>query len=111
MAKRKQTFSSEELGLLDAIHANPRDGTPRLVYADWLEEEYPDELEHLLRRAAQGDQTAVPSVAAALDRFPELAGHFGDLVATAERPLLQLAAGGNPLMVEAIAREQKALRE
>ena len=33
-----QQFSSDELALLAAIHANPMDDTPRLVYADWLEE-------------------------------------------------------------------------
>src|SRR5262245_30142891 len=29
---------SEEDALLAAIHANPDDDTPRLVYADWLDE-------------------------------------------------------------------------
>lgn len=76
-----------------------------------LADEYPEELGHLLQRAAQGDEAAVPSLAAALDRYPELSAHFGDLVTHAERPLLELAARGNPLVIEAIAREQKLLRE
>jgi uncharacterized protein (TIGR02996 family) len=29
-------FNDEELALLDAIHADPRNDTPRLAYADWL---------------------------------------------------------------------------
>jgi uncharacterized protein (TIGR02996 family) len=38
MPPRKQHFHPTELGLLNAIHADPRDDAPRLVYADWLEE-------------------------------------------------------------------------
>lgn len=29
---------TDQEGLLKAIHANPRENTPRLVYADWLDE-------------------------------------------------------------------------
>jgi uncharacterized protein (TIGR02996 family) len=32
-----QPYSDEELSLIDAIHAAPRDDGPRLAYADWLE--------------------------------------------------------------------------
>jgi uncharacterized protein (TIGR02996 family) len=31
-------FSETEIALLDAIHTAPRETTPRLAYADWLEE-------------------------------------------------------------------------
>jgi uncharacterized protein (TIGR02996 family) len=34
----KRTFSPQELALLAAIHADPRSDIPRLVYADWLDE-------------------------------------------------------------------------
>lgn len=34
----KKQFSADELALLAAIHTAPRDDTPRLVYADWLDE-------------------------------------------------------------------------
>jgi uncharacterized protein (TIGR02996 family) len=34
---RKAGFSDEERALLDDIHNNPRDETPYLAYADWLE--------------------------------------------------------------------------
>jgi uncharacterized protein (TIGR02996 family) len=33
-----KSFHPEELALLAAIHAEPRDDMPRLVYADWLDE-------------------------------------------------------------------------
>ena len=78
---------------------------------DGLAEEYPEELQAILQRAIQGDETAVPPLAAAFDKFPELAAHFGDLTGHAERPLLELAARGCPLAREAIGRELRALRE
>jgi uncharacterized protein (TIGR02996 family) len=31
-------MTTEEMGLLEAIHADPRSQAPRLVYADWLED-------------------------------------------------------------------------
>lgn len=34
----KHVFSNDELAFLAAIQAEPRDDTPRLAYADWLEE-------------------------------------------------------------------------
>ena len=82
-----------------------------MTRTDGLAEEYPEELQAILQRALQGDETAVPSLAAALERYPELSAHFGDLVMHAERPLLELASGGCLVAREAIAREQGALRE
>jgi hypothetical protein len=76
-----------------------------------LKGEYSAELQALLQRAIQGDESAAPALAAALDKYPELSAHFGDLVMHAERPLLLLAARGCLLAKEAIAREQRALRE
>ena len=78
---------------------------------DGLADEYPEELQAILQRAIQGDETAGPPLAAAFDKFPELAAHFGDLTGHAERPLLDLAARGCPLAREAIGRELRALRE
>jgi len=78
---------------------------------DGLADEYPEELQSLLQRALQGDETTVPSLSAALDKYPELSRHFGDLTGHAERPLLELAARGCPLAREAIGRELRALRE
>lgn len=39
----------EELSLLAAIHANPREDTPRLVYADWLQEHDQPEYAEFIR--------------------------------------------------------------
>jgi hypothetical protein len=78
---------------------------------DGLADEYPEELQGLLQRAAQGDEGSVPALSAALDLYPELAARFGDLVAHAERPLLGLASPGCLLTREVIARELRALRE
>lgn len=42
-------FSDEELALLDAIHADPRDDAPRLAYADWLGEHGEPEYAEFIR--------------------------------------------------------------
>jgi len=42
-------FHPEELSLLAAIHANPREDTPRLVYADWLQEHDQPEYAEFIR--------------------------------------------------------------
>ena len=51
-------FCRDELALLDAIHANPRDDTIRLIYADWLQEngqeEYAEFIRLQIERAAAG---------------------------------------------------------
>jgi uncharacterized protein (TIGR02996 family) len=38
MAKNRRLFTDQERSFLAAIHEDPGDDTPRLVYADWLEE-------------------------------------------------------------------------
>jgi uncharacterized protein (TIGR02996 family) len=38
MPEAEVPMTPEEMGLLEAIHANPRSASPRLVYADWLED-------------------------------------------------------------------------
>ena len=82
-----------------------------MTRTDGLAEEYPEELQGFFQLAAQGDESAIPSLSAAFDKFPELSRHFGDLTGHAERPLLELAARGCPLAREAIGRELRALRE
>jgi uncharacterized protein (TIGR02996 family) len=42
-------WSSDELAFLAAIHADPGDDTPRLVYADWLQENGQPELAEFIR--------------------------------------------------------------
>ena len=42
-------FSDEERALLTAIHAQPREDTPWLVYADWLQEHEQPEYAEFIR--------------------------------------------------------------
>lgn len=56
-------FGSEEAAFLRAVHADPKDSAPRLVYADWLEE--------------RGDQRADVIRVAERTRDPRL--YVGDL--------------------------------
>src|SRR3954464_6337103 len=57
MARHRPAAVNEEAGLLDAIHASPREDGPRLVYADWLEDhgqaEYAGFIRLQVARAAQ----------------------------------------------------------
>jgi uncharacterized protein (TIGR02996 family) len=48
-----QQFTDEELAFLNAIHADPLSDTPRLVYADWLEEHGQTEYARLAREYFQ----------------------------------------------------------
>lgn len=50
---------SDEAALLHAIHANPDDDTPRLVYADWLDENGQPERAEFIRLQVRLD--AIPS--------------------------------------------------
>ena len=47
-----------ETGFLEAIQQDPCDPTPRLIYADWLEEQGRDEEAEWLRLDAKVDQSA-----------------------------------------------------
>ncbi len=49
----KYRLRPEELALLAAIHAEPREDTPRLVYADWLEEHDQAEYAEFIRWQCQ----------------------------------------------------------
>jgi uncharacterized protein (TIGR02996 family) len=49
MTRKRAAFSPGELGLLDAIHADPRNDALRLVYADWLDEHGESELGSFIR--------------------------------------------------------------
>jgi len=52
-------FTGEELALIDAIHADPRNDVPRLAYADWLAKN--DEHEHaeFIRLQCQAPYVAI----------------------------------------------------
>ena len=44
MGKRRIRISDDEMALLEAMHADPRNDAPRLDYARWLEEHGEDVL-------------------------------------------------------------------
>lgn len=48
---------SDEEALLQAIYANPDEDTPRLVYADWLQENGNDERAEFIRVECQAERT------------------------------------------------------
>jgi uncharacterized protein (TIGR02996 family) len=95
MTRHRPAAENEEAGLLDAIHASPREDAPRLVYADWLEDhgqaEYAVFIRLQVARAAQvgvlnfyrGEGNTVREYA--------LAGFYGQSWA---RPVARLTKGG-----------------
>ena len=72
---------------------------------------YPPELQQLLEKGSQGDQTVLPQLKKAFDDHPELSEQLGNLVQHAQDSLLALAAGSCLTAREAIARQASALRE
>jgi len=44
MGKRRIRISDDEMALLEAMHADPRNDAPRLDYARWVEEHGEDVL-------------------------------------------------------------------
>jgi uncharacterized protein (TIGR02996 family) len=48
-----QMFTTEELALLEAIHADPRNDAPRMAYADWLEKANRPEYAEFIRLQCQ----------------------------------------------------------
>jgi len=61
-------------------------------------------LTELVRRAEQGDASAIVEAQTLLDQSPGLWGQVGDLARHAEAALIGQAAGGNPLIQQAVAR-------
>jgi hypothetical protein len=64
----------------------------------------------LLRRAEQGDLTALPELRRLLDADSSLWQRYGDLALQAEAGLVQLASGDNLLLAESLARKLAALK-
>jgi uncharacterized protein (TIGR02996 family) len=64
MAAKQREFTPSELGLLDAIHSDPRNDQLRMVYADWLEDQGRSGWARLVREqiASAKDTTLQPSV-------------------------------------------------
>ena len=70
-----------------------------------------DELARLLKRAEQGDRSALPELRKALAADANLWQQYGDLAAQAEASLILLAAGNNLLLAESLQRKLKALKD
>jgi hypothetical protein len=70
-----------------------------------------DELARLLKRAEQGDRSALPELRKALDADTNLWRHYGDLAAQAEASLILLAAGNSLLLAESLQRKLRALKD
>jgi hypothetical protein len=79
-------------------HAEPTAATP--AEAD---------LRAALERARGGDRAALPALRAALDARPELWRHYGDLAAHARRSWVELIAGSDLALAEALDRKAAAL--
>jgi uncharacterized protein (TIGR02996 family) len=57
----KKKFQKEELSLLAAVHASPKDDTVRLAYADWLEENgEPDYAEFIRWQVQNAEEVTIP---------------------------------------------------
>jgi hypothetical protein len=69
-----------------------------------------DEIRAVLERAARGDASALPEARAILDRYPVLAEHYGDLGRQAQAAWLDLVAGPDLLLREALERRLESLR-
>jgi hypothetical protein len=72
---------------------------------------YPIELKELLLRAEKGDESVLPDLRQALDRYPDLVHRAADLVQAARDAVLKWAAGSRLATRELFAREAAALRE
>jgi hypothetical protein len=68
-------------------------------------------LAQLLKKAEQGDRTVLPQLRAALAADSSLWRSYGDLALQAEASLVQLAAGANLLLAEALQRKLQALKD
>ncbi|WP_437186506.1 TIGR02996 domain-containing protein [Planctomicrobium sp. SH668] len=50
---QQQPYTDQELALIEAIHAAPRDDQPRLAYADWLEQHGAGDYSEFIRLQCQ----------------------------------------------------------
>jgi len=64
----------------------------------------------LLKRAEQGDESAMPAIREAMKGSPGLWEQIGDLAASAERSLLQVIGGDNLYVREGVQRHLRRLR-
>ena len=69
-----------------------------------------ERLQSLVKRAEQGDESALPTLRAALDANPWIWERYGDLAQQSQAAWLQLIAGPNLLLREAVERKAEQLR-
>jgi hypothetical protein len=69
-----------------------------------------ERLQSLVKRAEQGDESALPTLRAALDANPWIWERYGDLAQQSQAAWLQLIAGQNLLLRESIERKAEQLR-
>jgi hypothetical protein len=67
-------------------------------------------LQSLVKRAEQGDESALPTLRAALDANPWIWERYGDLAQQSQAAWLQLIAGPNLLLRESVERKAEAMR-
>jgi len=70
-----------------------------------------DELTALLRRAREGDRTALPALRKVLDAKPSVWRAVGDLGNLAEQAMLDLIAGEDLLVRESVKRTLAQMRQ
>jgi hypothetical protein len=69
-----------------------------------------ERLQTLVKRAEQGDESALPTLRAALDTNPWIWERYGDLAQQSQAAWLQLIAGPNLLLRESVERKAEQLR-
>jgi len=69
-----------------------------------------ERLQSLVKRAEQGDESALPELRAALDANPWIWERYGDLARQSQAAWLQLIAGTNLLLRESVERKAEQLR-
>jgi hypothetical protein len=69
-----------------------------------------ERLQSLVKRAEQGDESALPELRAALDTNPWIWQRYGDLAQQVQAAWLQLIAGPNLLLRESVERKAEQLR-
>lgn len=65
----QMTMTDRERGFLDAVLADPSDDFPRLVYADWLEDEGRTERAEFIRQAIRYPHAAFARLTSSVDPF------------------------------------------
>jgi hypothetical protein len=71
----------------------------------------PEEIREILKRAESGDRMELSFIREALDLVPKMVDIYGNLAKGAERSLIEVMAGKNLMLKEAVPRKLEAMRE